>query len=105
VKLRVLAALGMAALLWGISLPSQLHYELCGFRWLTGRPCLLCGLTRALFALGKGHWNQAVQLHALSPLGLIMLFSLLWEKGLWREWLWKFGLAAFGVYGVWRAVV
>jgi hypothetical protein len=100
-----LVAVTMAVILWGVALPEQSHYDLCGFHWLTGRPCPLCGLTRALLALGKGHWKQAVQLHALSPLGLMMLFSLFWKNGPWRDWLWKTGLAAFGVYGVWRAAL
>jgi hypothetical protein len=51
--------------------------------------------------LAKGNWTQATHLNALSPLGLVMLFSLLCE-GPWRAWLWKAGIAAFGIYGVYR---
>src|SRR5205807_8780089 len=40
----------------------------CGFHWLTGRLCPLCGLTRGLFQLAKGHWQAAIDYHALSPL-------------------------------------
>jgi len=39
----------------------------CPFRWLTGLPCLLCGMTRALCALGHGQFRRAVELHAFSP--------------------------------------
>ena len=41
---------------------------LCPLRWLTGLPCMLCGMTRALSALGHGHFRRAVELHAISPL-------------------------------------
>jgi hypothetical protein len=53
--------------------------HLCGFRWLTGRPCPLCGLTRAMFALAKGHWSEALAFNALSPLAFVMLAGLLWN--------------------------
>jgi uncharacterized protein DUF2752 len=103
VQLRVAASAALLVLLFFISVPAEPVYPLCAFHWLTGRPCPLCGLTRALFALGKGHWSQAIHFHALSPLGLAMLFSLFW-KGPWQARLWQFGVAAFAVYGVCRAV-
>jgi hypothetical protein len=102
VALRIAASAFALALLYCISVPSEPVYPLCAFHWLTGRPCPLCGLTRALFALGKGHWSQAMHFHALSPLGLAMLLSLPW-KAPWQARLWTFGLPAFAVYGVWRA--
>jgi hypothetical protein len=74
---------------------------IAGFHWLTGRPCPLCGLTRALFALAKGHWTEAVHFNALCPLAFAMLFALFWN-GRMRGWLWTGGLAAFAVYGVLR---
>ena len=78
-------------------------FRWCGFHWLTGRPCPLCGLTRALFALAKGHWGAAIRFHALSPLAAAMLISLPWN---WRHRarLWTAGLAAIGVYGIGRAI-
>jgi len=98
---RAAVAIALFAALWWFSVPADPAVRLCGFHWLTGRPCPLCGLTRALFALAKGNWTQAVQFNALSPLAFAMLFGLFWE-GRMRAWLWKGGVAAFGVYGVLR---
>ena len=78
--------------------------RLCPFHWLTGRPCPLCGITRAFCALAKGHVAQAIHFHALSPLAFIMVFSLFW-KWRWRPQLWTWGIAAIATYGVWRAAV
>ena len=41
---------------------------LCPFRLATGLPCPFCGLTRSLFALGRGDVAESVH---LSPLGLV----------------------------------
>jgi hypothetical protein len=87
--------------LWYFSVPADPAVRLCGFFWLTGRPCALCGLTRALFALAKWHWTEAVHFNALSPLAFAMLFALFWEGSI-RTWLWRGGAAAFAVYGVCR---
>jgi len=102
-RIRIAGSVALLTLLWCVSLPAEPLYPLCGFHWLTGRPCPLCGLTRALFALAKGQWAAAIQFHALSPLGFAMLFSLFWT-GPWRARLWSFGLAAFAVYGIGRAM-
>jgi len=98
---RAAAAALLFSGLWYFSVPAEPALRLCGFHWLTGRPCPLCGLTRALFALAKGHWGEALQFNALSPLGFAMLFALFWE-GRTRAWLWRGGVAAFAVYGLWR---
>jgi hypothetical protein len=87
--------------LWSIPLPAEPRVPLCLFHWLTGIPCPLCGLTRGLFALVKGHFTQAVHFNALTPLGFAMVFSLFWH-GPWRAPLWTAGLAAFAIYGVYR---
>jgi hypothetical protein len=97
---RLAAALLLLATLWYFT-PPDMPYRLCGFHWLTGRPCPLCGLTRAMFALAKGQWSQAVHWNALSPLAFLMLFGLLWN-GPVRGRLWSAGVAAFAVYGVYR---
>jgi hypothetical protein len=89
--------------LWRFRLPAQPALRLCGFHWLTGRPCPFCGLTRAMFELAKGHWAAALGLNALSPLAMLMLFSLFWNIPA-RARLWTFGLAAFAIYGVGRIV-
>jgi Protein of unknown function (DUF2752) len=84
-----------------MDVPAAPSIRLCGFHWLTGRPCPLCGITRALFALAKGNWAAALDFNALAPLGFAMIFALFWPGRL-REWLWRWGAAAFGVYGVLR---
>jgi hypothetical protein len=81
----------------------------CGFHWLTGRPCPLCGLTRALCALGKGHWEAALRLHALSPLVLALLawaclsaLARLEAPALLRRHGWTALLFVFAAYGALR---
>jgi hypothetical protein len=98
---RAAAATASFAALWYFSVPADPAVRFCGFYWLTGRPCPLCGLTRALFALAKGHWTEALHFNALAPLGFAMLFALFWN-GRVREWLWKGGAVAFAVYGAFR---
>jgi hypothetical protein len=95
------------ALLFGAlrSFAAPVHpaFRLCAFHWLTGRPCPLCGLTRAGFELAKGHWRAAAGFNALAPLAFAMIFAALWNiPG--RSRLWTAGLAAFAVYGVCRAL-
>ena len=94
----------MLTVLWCYTPSPESQFRLCGFHWLTGRPCPLCGLTHALFALAKGHWREAVGFHALSPLAFAMLLSLFWDAP-FRSRLWTLGLAAFAAYGVCRIVV
>jgi hypothetical protein len=47
---------------------SQRHIVVCGFNWLSGLPCPLCGMTRALSLLTRGEWQRALEMHPLSPL-------------------------------------
>jgi uncharacterized protein DUF2752 len=101
---RVAAALAVFAVLWCFTPPAEPSVRLCGFYWLTGRPCPLCGLTRAVFALAKGHWSQAIHFNALSPLGFAMLFALI-VNAPWLARLWTFGIAAFAVYGICRLLL
>ena len=100
-KARAAAAALVFFCLWRFDVPHAPAVRLCGFYWLTGRPCPLCGLTRAMFQLAKGHWAQAVQLNALSPLAFMMLFTLFWNHPV-RQRLWSSGVVAFAGYGVWR---
>ena len=53
--------------------PAEPALRLCGFHWLTGRSCPLCGLTRALCALAQGDWQGGLYFHPLSPLALALL--------------------------------
>ena len=98
------AAILLFGVLWYFSPAADPPFRICGFHWLTGRDCPLCGLTRALFALAKGHWREALHLNALSPLGFVMLFSLFWKFPA-RAGLWTAGLATFAAYGIWRLLV
>jgi Protein of unknown function (DUF2752) len=103
-RIRATAALVLFGALWFFSVPAEPAVRLGGFHWLTGRPCPLCGMTRAMFALAKGHWADAVHFNALAPLGFAMVFALFWN-GRVRGWLWTGGAAAFAVYGMWRVLV
>jgi len=93
---RVLAV-AVLAILWAYT-PGD-GPSLCGFHWLTGRPCPLCGLTRAIFQLAKGHWQTAIEYHALSPLVPVILIAR------WRRIAipWAHVFALFLGYGVGRA--
>ena len=57
------------------SVPLNATFSVCGFRWLTGMPCPLCGMTRALSLLLKGQWELAWRLHSLSPIVLSLLLA------------------------------
>ena len=94
------ALAAVAVALWAWNPPAL---PVCGFRWLTGLPCPLCGLTRGMFALAKGHVGEALHWHALSPLAALMLLGVVWNPPRVAR-LWLPCLAAFGVYGVWRMI-
>ena len=74
---------------------------ICLFHRLTGRPCPLCGLTRAVFELAKGHWQTALAHHALSPLAVVMFVALLWNVRI-QPRLWNATFALFAAYGLCR---
>jgi hypothetical protein len=99
--LRAAVGVSLLASLWYFETPNP-AFRLCGFHWLTGHPCPLCGLTRAMFALAKGHWSEALGFNALSPLAFPMLAGLFWNDGPMRRRIWTCGIAAFAIYGVCR---
>jgi hypothetical protein len=101
---RLAASAVLLACLWYFTVPAEPSFRACGFHWLTGRPCPLCGLTRSMFALAKGHLREGIHFNALSPLGFAMLFSLFWNGPVTNR-LWTAGLAAFVVYGICRVAV
>jgi hypothetical protein len=80
------------------------QFRLCGFYWLTGLPCPLCGLTRAMCQLFHGQMRSALELNALSPLVVVLLLALVWRAAL-PGWVWiGFGSVAL-VYDVWRILL
>jgi len=97
---RWLALAAGLAILWMFTPPDL---PLCGFRWLTGRPCPLCGLTHAIFALAKGRVVEALHFHLLSPLAVAMVVGTLWSAPRMAR-LWAPCIAVFGAYGVWRLI-
>jgi hypothetical protein len=98
---RILASLALVGAMRWTAIPAAPRWRLCGFHWLTGRPCPLCGLTRGLFELAKGHWRAALHFNLLSPLALAMVLAL-WWPGRVRARLWTAGLVAFAAYGACR---
>jgi hypothetical protein len=101
---RILAAAALFGVLRWLTLPAAPRWRLCGFQWLTGRPCPLCGLSRGLCELAKGHWHAAVHFNLLTPLAFAMVFALFWDSPA-RGRLWAAGLAAFAVYGACRVIL
>jgi Protein of unknown function (DUF2752) len=99
--LRLALAATLFGALWTFTPPADPRVHLCGFLWLTGHPCALCGLTRAMFALAKGHFAEAERFNALALLGFAMIFSLFWQGRIAAR-IWPPGIAAFALYGVCR---
>ena len=100
---QLLCATLLFTVLYLVRIPARPAIRLCGFYWLTGMPCPLCGLTRAIFALAKGHVRGAIALNALSPLGFVMLFAL-FRRGPAQFRIWTAGVAAFAIYGIGRVL-
>ena len=64
--------------------------ETCFFHRLTSHPCPTCGSTRAVLALGQGHWGAALAQNPLMTLGLLpggatLVFRLLSRRRLRLE--------------------
>lgn len=56
-----------------------LPFEVCGFRYLTGWNCPLCGLTRSVCHALHGHWAQSWACH---PAGILVAAGLVGSVGL-----------------------
>ena len=108
---------GILLLLAFLPFSLQPRASLCGFLWLTGRPCPFCGMTRALACLLKGDLALAISFHPLSPLALIALLVMFlggplraaWEQAGWQtvpmegtRFFWAGSWLIFLVYGAWR---
>lgn len=81
---------------------------LCPFRTLTGILCPLCGITRGVSDLLHGDWLAAIGHHALSPLAVILMVSVLVLSLLGRALpnrVCMYLLAAFLIFGVARIVL
>ncbi len=82
-RARAWQAGAIAAVLLGARLADAsrpLPFEVCGFKHLTGRPCLTCGLTRALCHAVRGDWTQSVAYHPAGPfLALALFVWMLWS--------------------------
>jgi hypothetical protein len=72
-SIEALAAAG-ALLLLRLYQPAEALW--CPFRYLFGIPCPLCGMTRALAALTRWEWRQALELNVLSPAAFAVLAAL-----------------------------
>ena len=84
--------------------PVEPKFHMCGFLWLTGFPCPLCGMTRALCFLMKGQFYQAIQLHALSPVAAVTV-AVLGIRQTLPVWSWKVLGGSFLIYGVSRLLL
>ena len=69
----LLAGLWLAWLVYcfGLGSYSPSFSLVCPFRWLTGLPCPLCGLTRSCASLLHGHMVAALQFNPLGPLAIL----------------------------------
>jgi hypothetical protein len=94
-------AAALFGVLWTFTPAAEPAVRLCGFYWLAGHPCALCGMTRAMFALAKGHFMEAERFNALAPVGFSMVFSLFAKPGVAGR-IWPAGIGAYVVYGVCR---
>ena len=101
---RLAFAAALFAVFWYFTPPADRQFRLCGFYWLTAHPCALCGMTRAMFALAKGHFAEAVNFNALAPLGFALVFAAVLNLPI-RAGIWAVGLAAFAVYGLYRIIL
>jgi hypothetical protein len=99
-----LVPLAVAALWCGLAARMPDGVTLCGFRWLTGQPCPLCGMTRGLVALAMGRWSDAISFNLLSPLaaGLLLAIPLLPLAPTLERRAWQVAAVAFAVFGLLR---
>ena len=79
---------------------------LCGFHWLTGLPCPLCGLTHGLAYLMHAQFRAATDWHLLAPLAALLLAGYPFTgRGWWQIQRTRVIIAAallFSMFGVWR---
>ena len=85
--------------------PDQLpELPLCGFRWFTGLPCPLCGLTHAVSYFLHGQFHAAAEAHLLSPLLVALLFGYpLLNERWWHKQRTRTALTAAVLIGIFGA--
>jgi len=78
---RLLLVALFGAALAGLALGAGAYVPPCGFRALSGEPCLLCGGTRSSVALVRGDLTTALDWHRLGPatLALLLVQLLCWS--------------------------
>ena len=99
-----LAPLAAVALWIGLASRLPAGLPLCGFRWITGYRCPLCGMTHALAALAQGRWSEALAWNALCPLvaALLLAAPVLPLAPSFERRIWQLATAAIPVFGVLR---
>lgn len=57
--------------------PTELPtFSICGFRFLTGLLCPLCGMTHGMCYWMHGEWKAAIHWHLLTPIPFAILLLL-----------------------------
>lgn len=88
IRLLIGSALLVALILFGY-FNWLLPHQPCGFRSVTGLPCVLCGGTRATTALLHGDLHRAINLNAIAIpavlLGIAAMTALAWEAASGRR--------------------
>jgi hypothetical protein len=77
--LLVMAAAGIAAMVFFFNPSSHSFYPVCQFHRITGLNCPGCGMTRALYALLHGNFSTALRDNAL----FLLVLAAAAARGLW----------------------
>ena len=51
-----------------------LSFHICPFHWITGVPCIGCGLTRSVSCISRGHFSDSIYYH---PFGVFIYLFLI----------------------------
>jgi hypothetical protein len=78
--LRGALAAGLFAALWIFTPAAEPRFRLCGFYWLTGHPCALCGLTRADIRAGERAFRGGGPFQCAGSAGIRNDFLLVLEQ-------------------------
>ncbi len=105
-RMTAIALLGMALalVLARLTVQGWVALPVCGWRWLTGIPCPLCGGVRCLDALSHGQLLRALALNPMVFLGCVGGLAWAFNSGL-RHWLQTKSPARWGRWIVLAAVI